>query len=109
MPIFKKLEKLKLNREQQEFLDQIRDVRELTYYKNFNFSRDFLATSYNTVEHVWSQGDKLYKLANVYYGDKNLFWVIGLYNNKPTDAHFNFGDVVFIPIDFYSFINDVVK
>ena len=45
----------------------------------------------------WSVDTKLYKLANEYYGDQDLWWVIGYYNNKPTDADWNVGDEVAIP------------
>ena len=109
MPIYKRLQKLTLTTEQQEFLLNLRDVERLKYYKNQDFSRDFLTKEYTTEEVVWSHGDKLYKLAHKYYGDKSLFWIIGLFNNKPTDAHYSYGDVVYIPLDFLSFINDVVK
>ncbi len=47
--------------------------------------------------HTWKQGDKLYKLANDYYGDSSLWWVIGWFNKKPIDTLYNFGDTVEIP------------
>ena len=109
MPIYKRLDKLKINKKDSELLEELRDLEEITYYKNYSFSRDFLSSSYETIEHVWSHGDKLYKLANIYYGNKNLFWAIGLFNNKPTDSHYKYGDVVFIPIEIYRFINDAVR
>jgi nucleoid-associated protein YgaU len=47
--------------------------------------------------HVWSQGDRLYKLAYKYYGDSTLWWVIAWYNKKPTDAHYSLGELVSVP------------
>ncbi len=47
--------------------------------------------------HIWKQGDKLYKLANNYYGDTSLWWVIGWYNKKPIDSMYTVGDLVEIP------------
>ena len=45
----------------------------------------------------WTTGLKLWKLASEYYGDGTLYWVIGLYNSKPTDAHWSPGDIVYVP------------
>lgn len=109
MPIYKKFTQLTLTQEQKDFLKQIRNLESIKYYENYVFSRDFLFQEYGITEHVWSHGDKLYKLANQYFGDRNLFWIIGLFNNKPTDSHYSYGDVVYIPNDFIKFINDVVK
>ena len=50
------------------------------------------------VRHLWTVGDKLYKLANEYYRDPEMWWVIAWYNQKPTESHFKLGDVVLIPL-----------
>jgi hypothetical protein len=47
--------------------------------------------------HLWRYGDRYYNLANIYYGDPRLWWVIAWYNGKPTEADVNFGDVLYIP------------
>jgi len=46
---------------------------------------------------TWKTGTRLFKLANQFYGDPNLWWVIGFFNQKPTDAHYKIGDVISIP------------
>ena len=48
-------------------------------------------------QHIWSYGDRLSNLAYQYYGDVRYWWVIAWYNKRPTDAHYNLGDKVFIP------------
>ena len=48
-------------------------------------------------EHEWSSTDKLFKLSQRYYGTMDYWWVIGLVNNKPTDANCKIGDVLLIP------------
>lgn len=50
-------------------------------------------------EHLWTQSDSLFKLANKYFGSYDDWWVLALVNKKPTDAHFSIGDVVYIPAD----------
>ena len=109
MPIYKRFLKRELNIKQKEFIKQLRNLENFKYYENYVFSDDFLQNDYQIVEHIWSHGDKLYKLAHKYFGDRNLFWIIGLFNNKPTDSHYLYGDIVYIPSDYLSFLNDVVK
>jgi len=50
------------------------------------------------ISHVWSVGDRFYKLAHKYYGDSKMWWVIARFNSKPTEAHLNLGDVIVIPV-----------
>ena len=49
--------------------------------------------------HIWSYGDRLYNLANQYYGDPRLWWVIAWYNGTPTEAHLIPGEPIEIPIN----------
>ena len=51
-----------------------------------------------TVNHIWKKGDHYYKLADKYYGDPTYWWVVAIYNLKPTEASIQFGDTVFIPL-----------
>jgi len=48
-------------------------------------------------EHVWNVSDKLFKISQKYYGSTEFWWIIGILNGKPTDAHYSIGDVVNIP------------
>ena len=54
--------------------------------------------SLQTIKHVWSMGDRYYKLAHRYYGRSDAWWVIAQYNKRPTESHMNYGDIVFIPM-----------
>lgn len=47
--------------------------------------------------HVWTLGDKYYKLAFEFYGDATYWWVIAWFNQRPTESHLNLGDIVAIP------------
>tara|TARA_R100000152_G_C6726547_1_gene151743 strand:- start:186 stop:539 length:354 start_codon:yes stop_codon:yes gene_type:complete len=58
--------------------------------------------------HVWKQGDSLYKLADKYYNDPELWWVISWFNKKPLPSDFKLGDIVEILNDYndiYMFID----
>ena len=54
--------------------------------------------NFNTIKHIWGTGDRLYKLAYEYYNDSEMWWVIALYNQKPTEFHYKLGDVLYIPV-----------
>tara|TARA_R110000823_G_scaffold214407_2_gene344258 strand:- start:484 stop:819 length:336 start_codon:yes stop_codon:yes gene_type:complete len=56
------------------------------------------ASNFNVVNHVWSTGDRYFKLADQYYGDPELWWVIAHYNQKPTEFHTKLGDMIYVPI-----------
>jgi len=49
------------------------------------------------VGHIWSLGDRYFKLAYKHYGDSTLWWVIAWFNQMPTDSDVKIGDLVYIP------------
>ena len=49
------------------------------------------------VPHVWSVGDRFYKLAAKHYGTPTYWWVLAYFNQTPTEADLTLGDVMFIP------------
>jgi hypothetical protein len=76
-----------------------RDVRFINQFTTPEFPSDVLEKTKDLIYsyHVWKLGDRLYKLANEHYGDSSLWWVIALINQKPTESHFQLGDLVLIP------------
>lgn len=52
-----------------------------------------------TTKHIWSYGDRLYKLAHRYYGDPQFWWVIAWYNATPTEADLQLGQLIRIPLN----------
>ncbi|MFM1840966.1 MAG: hypothetical protein RIR47_1015 [Bacteroidota bacterium] len=49
------------------------------------------------VSHTWKSGDRYYKLAFHHYGNPSYWWIIALFNNKPTEASISIGDTIIIP------------
>tara|TARA_R100000005_G_C4992335_1_gene199563 strand:- start:2239 stop:2577 length:339 start_codon:yes stop_codon:yes gene_type:complete len=94
-----KLEKLRM------FLEK-RNRNSISHYTTaeFRYPEELDIANFSFVSHIWSSGDRYYKLAHKYYGDAELWWVIALYNNKPTEHHVKLGDVVFVPLP----IEDVI-
>ena len=57
--------------------------------------------------HVWSVGDRYYKLAIENYGDASYWWVIAMFNQRPTEANWTVGEVVQIPLPLERFLTAV--
>ncbi len=47
---------------------------------------------------IWSVGDRFYKLAHDYYGDATRWDIIAWFNRKPTEAHVELGEVIYVPL-----------
>mgnify|MGYP003654596092 FL=1 len=47
--------------------------------------------------HTWHSNDSFYKLAYEHYDDPSYWWIIPWFNKKPTEFHFQLGDLVYIP------------
>jgi hypothetical protein len=74
-----------------------RGIQNIDQYASFFFNREYFKGAFATKEHIWTKGDRLFKLANIYYDSIEYWWIIALWNDKPTDAHYNYGDVIEIP------------
>jgi hypothetical protein len=72
------------------------DIRQYDTPKFTHPTADDLA-NFSEITHIWGVQDRFYKLANEYYNDPTMWWVIGLYNQKPTEFHLSPGDVIYIP------------
>ena len=76
-----------------------RGVKKIKQYST-PFFKAFSREEYNSVrykKHYWTNGDRYWKLANEYYGDPKLWWVIAWYNQKPNEGMVKPGVVVFVP------------
>ena len=52
-----------------------------------------------TISHIWKEGDRFWKLAYDFYGERsNLWWIIAWFNRTPTEGHVKVGDVITIPL-----------
>ena len=82
-----------------EGIRQDRKVNSITHYATPKLSYPSEATRKSLMEipHVWSHGDKYWKLAQTHYKNPEYWWVIAWYNLKPTDAHCKIGEVILIP------------
>ena len=76
-----------------------RNVKLINHYESPEFEYPTQQENNNTItiEHIWTYGDRYYKLASLYYGDPKMWWVIAMYNKKPTEQHVKLGDTILIP------------
>ncbi len=51
------------------------------------------------VTYTWIVGDRYFKLAQKYYNDYKLWYLIALFNRKPTEAQIEPGEEIKIPTD----------
>jgi nucleoid-associated protein YgaU len=63
----------------------------------YNYPSDEELEKISFVHHVWTIGDRYWKLASKYYNNPHYWWIIALINRKPTEAYIKGGDVIFIP------------
>tara|TARA_Y100000034_G_C6811321_1_gene364616 strand:- start:357 stop:689 length:333 start_codon:yes stop_codon:yes gene_type:complete len=84
----------------QETLEE-RGVKQITQYTTPTFRRitDEQLNKLRYKKYVWTVGDRFWRLAQINYDDKSLWWVIARFNNKPTEAHISPGDEIKIPTD----------
>jgi len=86
-----------------ETYDEILEERNVPFIRQYGtpqMSRPTAAqiSSFSLINHIWVVGDRYYKLAIKYYGDAQYWWVIALYNGKPTEASIRVGDMITIPL-----------
>ena len=62
-----------------------------------NVSDEDLA-NLDLIPHIWKTGDRFFKLAADFYGDVAFWWVIALFNYKPTESHVKIGETIYIPM-----------
>lgn len=64
----------------------------------FGFPDSNQIKNISLIEHTWTVGDRYFKLASKYYGDPVDWWIIALFNNKPTESDIMLGQVIYIPM-----------
>ncbi len=75
-------------------------VKYLNHYSTakFDFPSAEDMNKIRTFSHIWSVGDRYYKLSEKFYGNPNDWWVIALFNNKPTESDIILGEEILIPL-----------
>lgn len=61
------------------------------------------------VRHIWSVGDRFYKLAGQHYGNSEYWWIIAHYNKRPTESDLSVGDIIYIPTPLEKILNYILE
>ena len=65
---------------------------------DFNFPTQAELGRMTKKRYIWKAGDRYYKLSIENYGTPQYWWIIALFNQKPTDASLSAGDLIYIPL-----------
>jgi nucleoid-associated protein YgaU len=76
-----------------------RGVSSINQFVTPEFSRPSqeVLDSMSYKKYVWTVGDRYWRIAQRQYGDRSLWYIIARFNNKPTEAHIQPGDLIKIP------------
>ncbi len=82
----------------EEFIEKrgLRRIRQYTTPRNPPLTQE-VRRKFTNSRYIWKMGDKYSKIANKFYGDPRLWWVLAWYNQKPTEGMLKVGDVVYVP------------
>ena len=80
-------------------LFDVRGVKSIVQYRTPELSHPTAEqiAELQVVGHIWTLGDRYWKLAFDNYGDVELWWVIAWYNRVPLESDFIVGQKVKIP------------
>lgn len=101
MPRYKHVKILRNDNEFYNFLREKRQGTSITHYATpVMYNPDLIdRIDSATTTYVWGYGDRLYKLANQFYGDPEYWWVIAWWNGMPTEADIQNGMVIEVPLE----------
>jgi len=88
-------------------LRKVREVRRIDQFgtPEMPYPTDEQLANLDLQSHIWSIGDRFYKLADEHYDDPGLWWVIAWINKTPTESHIRLGELIYIPLPLYSVLN----
>jgi len=89
--------------DQEAYKTYLKKTRGMKNIRQFSTPKMFYPTSlqardFETIKRIWGAGDHYFKMAEEYYGDPEMWWVIAFFNQKPTEFHVSPGDVIYIPV-----------
>jgi nucleoid-associated protein YgaU len=87
---YKKVYSEKFNKNKRLFLSKLATL-------NIKYPEFSDVLNFDYASHVWSAGDRYYKLSFQHYGDPQYWWVIAWFNKKPTEGHVSAGDIIRVP------------
>ena len=77
-----------------------RRLKYIRHYEtpSFRYPTEDEMDRFSVVNHIWTLGDRFYKLAHTYYGNVEFWWIIAWFNQTPLEGDLELGDVIHIPL-----------
>ena len=68
-----------------------RGVKKITHYltPNIKYPTVEEIRRFIVIRHIWSLGDRFYKLSHKHYGSSKYWWVLPWFNQKPLESDSN--------------------
>ena len=89
---------LRNNSEQYRHLIEKKDLNYINHYSTIsNVKKNNLKENILYIKYEWKASDKFYKLAQEYYSDPSLWWIIAHFNDIPTEHEISIGQIIKIP------------
>ncbi len=84
-----------------KYLDRTRGLKSMLQFRSptFKYPTEAQLDVLEFTTHYWQVGDRFFKLADEAYGDPQMWWVIAMFNQSPTEAFVKTGDTIYIPTD----------
>lgn len=91
---------IKNDKEQYKDYFEDRGVKFINHYTTpiLKYPTDDQLNNIQFIKHIWTVGDKYFKLAVKYYNNPRYWWIIAWINRKPTEVSIQAGDTIFVPI-----------
>ena len=87
---------------------QNRNLTKLNHYESPRLANIRSFQNIRVINHTWVDGDRFIKLADRYYSDPTLWWVIAYYNLMPTEIYVIPGMIIQIPFPIEDIVRSVV-
>lgn len=99
MSLFKNREILKNSKEYYKSILDKKGVKEIRQYETpvLKYPTPKQIQQLVLIPHVWSKGDRLFKLSNRYYKTLKDGYIIAFFNKLPTESHIKIGETINIP------------
>ena len=93
--------------EKYEDLLKERNTKSILQYDTANLAHPTAneIANLSTVNHIWAEGDRFWKLSSKYYNQPQLWWIIAWFNRMPTEAQVELGDIVVVPLPLSKILN----
>ena len=79
------------------FENRSNKIINMTAMKQINAMTDAERSAVDTRRYTWRTSDRYWKIAERFYGDPRLWFIVAYFNKAPTEFHVSAGQSILIP------------